>query len=121
MLWFGVTCFDEVLDDLRPSDCLTCPGEGRGEGFEGMLEAGSISRGEVGRDDIVDRGRFGGRDEGDGVDINGLRCRFECYGSRFEVEVVVTRVLVQEVSAEDDIPLDVCGHEERVLDNGLTN
>ncbi len=89
--------------------------------FEGPFEAGSNSRGEVGRDDIVDRGRFGGRDEVDGVNINGLRCRFECYGSRFEVEVDVARVLVQEVSAEDDIPLDAWGHEERVLDNGLTN
>ncbi len=34
---------------------------------------------------------------------------------------VVARVLVQDVSTEDDIPFDAWGHEERVLDNGLTN
>ncbi len=40
VLWFGVACVGEVLDDLRPSDCLTSPGEDCGEGLEGPFEAG---------------------------------------------------------------------------------
>ncbi len=77
VLWFGVSCVDEALYDLLPSDCLTRPGEDCGEGLEGPFEAGLISRGEVGRDDIVNRGQFGGRNEGNGVYINSPRCRFK--------------------------------------------
>ncbi len=77
VLWFGVACVDEVLDDIRPSDCLTCPGEDCGEGLDGPFEAGLISRGEVWRDNIINRGRFGGSDKGKGVYINSPRCRFK--------------------------------------------